>query len=128
MEFDTSSPLWIQLVSEFSRRIVTGEWNAGDKIPGVRDLAGQMGVNPNTVQRSLGEMEREGLCRSERTAGRFVTADANRIGALRRALAADAADSYIRASHGLNLNPTDAVALIQERWSHHANHNRGRED
>ena len=127
MEFDTSTPIWLQLVTEFSRRIVTGEWGAGEKIPGVRDLAVQVGVNPNTVQRSLQEMERDGLCRSERTAGRFITDDAERIAALRRILAADAADTYIRASHGLLMNPTDAVALIEERWSHHATDNRGRE-
>jgi DNA-binding transcriptional regulator YhcF (GntR family) len=79
MEFDTSSPIWVQLVGDFSRRIVTGEWPAGGRIPGVREIAVDVGVNPNTVQRALAEMEREGLCRSERTAGRFVTDDMQRI-------------------------------------------------
>lgn len=117
MEFDTSSPIWLQLVSEFSRRIVTGEWGAGEKIPGVRELALQLGVNPNTVQRSLGEMEREGLFRSERTSGRFVTDDRFRITALRRALVTEAADEYIRVGQGLRMEISDALALIDERWS-----------
>ena len=39
MEFDPSTPIWLQLVSEFTRRIVVGQWNSGDKIPGVRELA-----------------------------------------------------------------------------------------
>jgi len=117
MEFDTSSPIWIQLVSEFSRRIVTGEWGAGERIPGVRELALQLGVNPNTVQRTLGEMEREGLCRSERTSGRFVTNDRHRISALRRALVTEAADEYIRVGRGLRMEASDALALIDERWS-----------
>lgn len=116
MDFDTSSPIWLQLVSEFSRRIVTGEWGAGERIPGVRELALQLGVNPNTVQRTLGEMEREGLCRSERTAGRFVTDNRGRISALRRALVTDAADEYIRMGRGLGMEASDAVALIDERW------------
>ncbi len=117
MQFDTGSPIWLQLVSEFSRRIVTGEWGAGEKIPGVRELALQLGVNPNTVQRTLGEMEREGLCRSERTSGRFVTEDKHRISALRRALVTDAADEYIRVGQGLRMEASDALALIDERWS-----------
>ncbi|MGO1489145.1 MAG: GntR family transcriptional regulator [Arachnia sp.] len=116
MDFDTSSPIWLQLVSEFSRRIVTGEWEAGERIPGVRELALQLGVNPNTVQRTLGEMEREGLCRSERTAGRFVTDDAQRISALRRALVTEAADEYVRVGRGLGMDIADALALIDERW------------
>ena len=117
MDFDTSSPIWLQLVSEFSRRIVTGEWGAGERIPGVRELALQPGVNPNTVQRTLGEMEREGLCRSERTSGRFVTDDRHRISALRRALVTEAADEYIRVGQGLRMEASDALALIDERWS-----------
>ncbi len=117
MEFDTSSPIWLQLVSEFSRRIVAGEWEAGGKIPGVRELALQLGVNPNTVQRALSEMERDGLCRSERTAGRFITDDKHRIAELRRALVTDAADEYIRVSRGLRMDNTDALALIDERWN-----------
>lgn len=117
MEFDTSSPIWLQLVSEFSRRIVTGEWKAGEKIPGVRELALRLGVNPNTVQRALGEMERDGLCRSERTAGRFVTDERSRIRALRRALVTEAADDYIKVSQGLSMDVRDAVALVDERWN-----------
>ncbi|GMA41019.1 GntR family transcriptional regulator [Mobilicoccus caccae] len=75
MEFDPARPIWHQLIHEFSRRIVTGEWSPGGRIGGVRELAGELGVNPNTVQRALSELERDGLCRSERTAGRFVTDD-----------------------------------------------------
>ena len=128
MEFDTSSPIWLQLVTEFSRRIATSEWAAGERIPGVRDLALRLGVNPNTVQRALTEMERDGLCRSERTSGRFVTDDSRRISKLRRDLAAGAADDYIRISQGLRMERDDARALVDERWNENDNpdHDRAR--
>lgn len=116
MDFDTSSPIWGQLVTEFSRRIVVGEWEPGGRIPGVRDLAGDLGVNPNTVQRALSELERQELCRSERTAGRFVTTDGGRIDALRAELAQEAADDFIRRAHGLRMAQTQARRLIDERW------------
>ncbi|MGV8847869.1 GntR family transcriptional regulator [Tessaracoccus sp.] len=121
MEFDTSSPIWLQLVTEFSRRIAAAEWTAGEKIPGVRELALQLGVNPNTVQRALTEMERDSLCRSERTSGRFVTGDSGRISMLRRDLAAGAADDYIRISRGLRMGMDDATTLIDERWTENDN-------
>ena len=90
MQFDSATPIWVQLVAEFSRRIAVGEWSAGSRIPGVRELALQLGVNSNTVQRSLAELERRELCFSERTAGRFVSSDEVRIDALRTELAREA--------------------------------------
>ena len=73
MEFDATRPIWLQLVAEFSRRIAVGLWPPGHRIPGVRDLAAELNVNPNTVQRSLAELERQSLCYTDRTAGRYVT-------------------------------------------------------
>lgn len=117
MDFDTSSPIWIQLQAEFTRRIVVGEWRAGQRIPGVRDLAGELKVNPNTVQRALAELDRLGLSHPERTAGRFVTDDAGLITEARLALAADAATGYARRAQGLGMSLDDARTLLGRRWS-----------
>ena len=119
MDFDSAQPIWLQLIGEFSRRIVAGEWPAGSRIPAVRELAAELQVNPNTVQRAFGELERDALVRSERTAGRFVTDDTDRIRALRRRLAADAADDFARRAIAVGLGITDAHTLLAERWDHH---------
>lgn len=119
MEFDPTSPIWLQLVAEFSRRIAVGEWEPGGRIVGVRDLALELGVNPNTVQRALAELERAGLCHTERTAGRFVTADADLLAGLRRELAASAADDFIARAHGFGMSKTQAVRFLTERWTDH---------
>lgn len=126
MEFDTSAPIWVQLVSEFARSIVVGEWAPGSKVPGVRELAAGLGVNPNTAQRALAELERQGLCRSERTAGRFVTGDASRINRVRAELTRDAADEFIRRAQGLRMPPDQAQQLIEERWTAHVDHDQNR--
>ncbi|MDX2355934.1 GntR family transcriptional regulator [Dietzia sp. PP-33] len=122
MQFDTSSPIWVQLVGEFSRRIVTGEWAAGDKMPGVRELATDLGVNPNTAQRALAELERTGLCRSERASGRFVTSDQDRIDEVRADLATDAADEFVRRVRGLGMAHGQAHTLLDTRWDDHEHH------
>ena len=117
MQFDTSSPIWMQLVEEFSRRIVTGEWAAGSKMPGVREMAADLGVNPNTAQRALAELERRELCRSERASGRFVTGSEERIDSTRAELASDAADEFIRRARGLKMERSRARELLEERWN-----------
>ncbi|WP_295647539.1 GntR family transcriptional regulator [uncultured Dietzia sp.] len=122
MRFDTSSPIWVQLVGEFSRRIVTGEWAASEKMPGVRELAADLGVNPNTAQRALAELERLELCRSERASGRFVTHDDARIDEVRADLATDAADEFVRRVRGLRMAHDQARALLDKRWDSHEHH------
>lgn len=122
MRFDSTQPIWLQLVDEFSRRIAAGEWQPGARILAVRELAAELQVNPNTIQRAFAELERGGLVRAERTAGRFVTDRTESIRDLRRRLAADAADAYARRALGVGLSPADAQTLLAERWNEHADH------
>lgn len=116
MDFDPGQPIWLQLVREFTRRIATGEWRAGQRVPSVRDLAAELGVNPNTVQRALAELERTRLAVAERTAGRFVTTDTTLIAEAQLGLAQTAADAYIAAARGLRLDHEAALELLARRW------------
>ena len=72
-------PIYLQLIEEIELRIVSGMYTVGEKLPGVRDLAAQASVNPNTMQKALTELERQGLVYSQRTAGRFITEDSKMI-------------------------------------------------
>ena len=65
-------PVYLQLIEQLELAIITGEYPPGEKIPGVRDLAAQAQVNPNTMQRALAELEARGLLETQRTAGRTV--------------------------------------------------------
>ena len=117
MQVDDTRPIWIQLVDAFRHRIVSGHWSPGSKIPSVRELASGAGVNPNTVQRALAELDRTGLTSAERTAGRFVTADAAVLDAVRRELAIGATDAYVVALTGLGMSLDGATRLLAERWT-----------
>ena len=117
MQVDDTRPIWIQLVDAFRHRIVSGHWSPGSKIPSVRELASGAGVNPNTVQRALAELDRTGLTSAERTAGRFVTADAAVLDAVRRELATGATDAYVVALTGLGMSLDGATRLLAERWT-----------
>ena len=82
-------PVYLQLIEQIELAILTGEYPSGSRIPSVRELAAQAGVNPNTMQRALQELESRGLLQAQRTAGRVVTADETTLRRLRtrRALA-----------------------------------------
>lgn len=72
-KFVGDRPVYQQIMALIRGGILTGEMSPGQKIPSVRDLAAQAQVNPNTVQRALTELEREGLLVSGGTSGRRVT-------------------------------------------------------
>ena len=67
-EFREDAPIYTQLIAQIQQRIVGGLLGPGARLPSVRDLAAEAGVNPNTMQRALTELEREGIVHSQRTA------------------------------------------------------------
>ena len=88
-KFSDDVPIYLQIIELMKVDIVSGKYSSGDKLPAVRDLAMEAGVNPNTVQRSYAELERQGLVHSERTSGRFVSIDDEKMKELRKELAKD---------------------------------------
>ena len=86
-QFDSSRPIYAQLVERLKAKILAGTYPPGGHLDSVRDMAAAAGVNPNTMQRALAQLETEGLVRTERTAGRYVTEDTMLIEQLRAATA-----------------------------------------
>lgn len=111
--FDSATPLYWQLMALIRRRIVAGEWRAGQRVPPVRDLAAEFGVNPNTMQRALSELEREGLLYSERTAGRYITWDAALIAAARDQLAREQTADFRRRMAAMGYSDEEMIALLR---------------
>ena len=108
-------PIYVQIMNRVREAIAAGELKPGDKIASVRDLAADFEVNPNTMQRALTELEREGLLLSERTQGRYVTSDAKAIGELRKDIARQAADSFRREMAALGFNEGEMMDFFRER-------------
>lgn len=116
MEFDNQRPIYVQLLEEFKAKISTGQWPAGEKIDSVRNLASFYEVNPNTVQKALAELEREGLTETRRTAGRFVTDNTNLILNLEDDSFKKIADDFIEGAKSLNLRKDDAIRDLEKYW------------
>lgn len=91
-KFSGNRPVYIQIMELIRAAIMAGEYSPGDRIPPVRDLAAQAQVNPNTMQRALLELEREGLLVTQGTLGKFVTHNPQVLDQMRR----EAVDTVIR--------------------------------
>ena len=107
-------PVYLQLIEQLELAIITGEYPPGEKIPGVRDLAAQVQVNPNTMQRALAELEARGLLETQRTAGRTVTADTEKLAAARQGLAQTLVRDFYHQAKALGLSKTEIFALIEQ--------------
>ena len=104
ISFDSNIPIYIQVMDYIKKEIVSGRLKPGDKVDSVRDLAMRFGVNPNTVQRSLAEVEREGLLKSERTVGRFISENEELINLTREQMAFSCVSRYVREMRTLGFN------------------------
>ena len=111
--FNGDAPIYAQLVEQLTLRIVTAVYPPGARIPPVRELAVEAGVNPNTMQRALGELERLGLVYSQRTSGRFVTEDTAMIETAKQELASRRITEFLRAMEDLGYAPAEIPELIQ---------------
>ena len=121
--FSNDAPIYTQLIQQVKVGIVTGAFPPGERLPSVRDLATEAGVNPNTMQRALAELERDGLVYSQRTAGRFVTEDNTMINAAKRSLAKRHVKSFLEAMLRLGFQREEIISLIeQELGEEEANH------
>ena len=93
--FKDDRPIYSQLVDLIKIGIVSSEWQPGSKLPSVRDLAEEAGVNPNTMQRALSDLERDGLVYSKRTSGRYITEDNDMIDSVRKTIAEGNINSFL---------------------------------
>ena len=114
-KLDDSRPIWPQLKEHLMRAIVSGEYAEGEAFPTVRQLAQDAGVNRNTMQRAMAELETEGLLITNRTAGRTVTSDKERIGAIKEQLAEQNIETYLKEMTALGYTPGQAIDLMNKK-------------
>ncbi|MCI8841031.1 GntR family transcriptional regulator [uncultured Oscillibacter sp.] len=113
-QFSNDAPIYTQLIQQVKVGIVTGAFPPGERLPSVRDMATEAGVNPNTMQRALAELERDGLVYSQRTAGRFVTEDNTMINQAKRSLAERHVKTFLEAMLRLGFQKDEIIDLISK--------------
>ncbi len=110
--FQADRPIYAQLMEEIKRRIISGVYKPGEKMPSVRDLAAEASVNPNTMQRAFAQLEQEGLLYTQRTSGRFVTEDEERIMDMKNELAKELIRDFWKNMEQLGFGRQQTLTLL----------------
>jgi GntR family transcriptional regulator len=111
--FNDDRPIYVQLMEQIQLRIVSGIYNAGEKLPSVREMASDAAVNPNTMQKALTELERTGLVFSQRTSGRFITEDSNMIKNIRNDLAKEQIEKFLYSMDKIGYTKQETIQLLE---------------
>ena len=101
------------IVSEIKKQIVSGKLIPGERIPSVRELALTYKVNPNTMQKALIELEENGLIKTERTNGKFVTEDENIINKIKNDYADNLTQNYLSEMISLGITKQEIKERIK---------------
>lgn len=113
-QIDNNKPVYIQLVEQLKMKIISGEIELDSKLDSVRNLAAEAMVNPNTMQKALAELERQGFVYSKRTSGRFVTDDKVLIDRERKNLVKDSVKASLETLINLGYTDEEIMRLIEE--------------
>ena len=120
-KFRSDLPIYSQLVDQIKLGIVSGSLLPGERLMSVRDMATEAGVNPNTMQRALQELERDGMVYSQRTAGRFVTENMQVIERAKKKFAEEQIRGFLEAMKKLGYQQEEILALLEEKEEENGN-------
>ena len=112
--FDNERPIYVQLVEKIRFEIISGKLKPGERILSVRELAITARVNPNTMQKALAELEDEGLIYTQRTNGKFVTENKELIEKIKKELAEEKVNNYLKDMKNIGISHQEALKYLQE--------------
>lgn len=114
INFDTSKPIYEQIIDQVKQRLVRGELNPGDRLPSQRDMAREIEVNPNTIQRAYREMEVLELVETQRGKGTFIKEDKNMVIEIKKEMARDAAFRFLQEMTALGFSTDEIVNWVEK--------------
>ncbi|MDQ0156072.1 GntR family transcriptional regulator [Robertmurraya andreesenii] len=113
-EFQASKPIYMQIVDKICQQIVRGDIKSGEKLPSVREMAIQSGVNPNTIQRTYSELERMEIVETRRGQGTFVTEANDRIVELKVKLQRDLIKGFVNNMIDLGFSKEEMLSGLKK--------------
>ena len=115
VKFEDNVPIYQQIITYIKLKLITEEWKEDQKLPSVREMAVQLGVNPNTIQRAYMELEREEYIYSKRGMGNFVTGDKKKINSLAESAAEKIVGDFVQEMKKMGFDTEEIIRLIKER-------------
>lgn len=116
--FGSGRAIYLQLAEKLELLIASGAFEAGEKMPSVRELSLLTKVNPNTVQKALAILEDKNLISTDRTNGKFVTRDVELIKITKLVFAKKVADSFLSSMEQLGFSSRETIKFLKQKESY----------
>lgn len=113
-EFNNNEPIYLQIIELVRRAIATGDLMSGDKLPSVREMSTSLGVNPNTLQRAYGELERLGITYTKRGMGSFISDRKENSEKLQYKMGKELACKFIKDMKSIGISKANALKILEE--------------
>ena len=109
-------PVYIQIIRNIKQKVVTGELKMGERLPSRREMAVNINVNPNTVQKAYKEMEEMGLINTIKNNQSTITEDENFVRQIRKSLINEAAEIFVEKMKAINVGKDEIKNIINEKY------------
>lgn len=113
IEFNNIEPIYIQIMNHYKKLIASGELKGSDKLPSVRELALELKVNPNTIQKAFSELEREELVYAVRGTGKFVVDNMDVVKKLKVNMAKEVIENFISSMKSLGFDGKEIIEVLK---------------
>ena len=119
LDYRDARPIYTQITDNFRNQIAAGILQQGDRLPSVRELAAQLAINPNTIQRAYRELEAQGYIATVPGKGCFVCGNIDHAGKEQQALW-DSLDEAIRQLENAGVTRDELLRHIKQGGNRHA--------
>ncbi|MED4532402.1 GntR family transcriptional regulator [Metabacillus fastidiosus] len=116
VKFNTRDPVYVQVIRLFKEKIARGYFEPGQEIPSRRELANQLKINPNTVQRAYKEMGEQGLIFTEGNMPSRITKDEVVLNRVREELIVEAVDNFIGSIKTINVPLSEVLEIVKKKY------------
>lgn len=113
-KFDNNKPIYLQIVEILKADIIANNYETGQKFPSVRELAQLASVNPNTIQKALVELERQGFVETLRTSGRVISANYDKLSDERLLISQQKVKEFLEQMYQLGFSKDQIITIIKE--------------
>ncbi|MEI7884487.1 MAG: GntR family transcriptional regulator [Clostridia bacterium] len=114
-KFSNDKPIFAQIIDQVELMIISGQYVLGDRLLSVRDMATEAGVNPNTMQKALTELEKKGLLLTNRTNGKFITDDQELVQQIRAEKAVKYIAQLLKNMHSLGYGKKEIQEIFNKQ-------------
>lgn len=109
------TPIFIQIIEYIKVELITGQKKPGEKLPSVRELAKVFDINPNTVQKAYQLLEEEGIIKSERGSGSYITENLEKVREIREQMVSGATLNFIEKMKSYGCTSAEMQQMLNKR-------------